>query len=716
MRLGHIALVLTAIAVAHAQPAEPLRPLKITEPPVIDGVFSESFWASAPMVKDFETFIPDFGKMQEQKTEVRMAYDAENLYYAFTCYDDPTLVKRSVAPRDNIRPDDWVCVNLDAYGDHQSLYAIYVNPNGIQEDSRFAGGSEDFSVDIVFYSAGQMTDFGYTVEMQIPLKSLRYSDADPVTMTVFFERYVSRTSEHGSYPALDPAKGYAFMTQMAPIVYEGLEHYTLFEILPAVVFSEQRSHQKGTFGVSDVRREASLTAKYGITSDLTLDATYNPDFSQVEADAGQVDVNLRFNLFYPEKRPFFLEGREYFAIGGTGNASPIQEVIHTRTVVDPLMGLKLSGKLGSQNVISALYAADEVPTGPDSTRNAHFFIGRYRRILDDDSFYGAVATSRTFDSTYNRVAGVDAKIRVGDNAQAEGHALGSLSRVGPSTSELSGHAVSLAYSLSDRDDSYGIGLVDVAEHFQTDVGFMFRQGVSSIHLYYQPKIFFDDPFFNRFSYGGTTLNTYDKASGLWETSTSLVFSLLHRENLTFQTQLTYSNEVFLGRRFPTRNVRVVWGGQLNRWLGVSTNATAGKAIFYSGTPFGGDALRYFLQLSFQPVESFAIQYSFTYTQFNGDSTAASNFSYQINRLKLTYQVNKYLFFRWITEYNGFRKRLPTDFLASFTYIPGTVLHVGYGMIYNRVEWDPVGFAYVPSDRFLQTNTGLFFKASYLYRL
>jgi len=696
---------------------DPLRPLRITTPPVIDGDLSDEVWTLAPRVRNFKTFIPDFGKAQDQATEAAMAYDRENLYFAFWCYDDPNLVKTTMAARDNNRSDDWVCINLDTFGDQQGLYAIYVNPSGIQSDSRFAGGNEDFSADMVWYSAGRMTDDGYRVEIQLPLKSFRYADSDSITMTVFFERYVSRTSEHGSYPELDPKKGYAFLSQMAPMVYTGLEHYTLLEILPSFVFNEQRSHRDGLFALRDSRREASLTAKYGITSDLVLDATYNPDFSQVEADAGQVDVNLRFNLFYPEKRPFFLEGREYFALGGTEAASPIRELVHTRTIVDPVVGLKLSGKLGRQNVVSAIYAKDELPSmDPAFPTSAQFLVARYRRTLDDDSFLGAIFTDREFGSSFNRVGGFDAKVRVGDNAVAEGHIFGSMTRPAAGSSQTNGYAVSAAYAVSDRNDSYGIGLVDLADGFQTDVGFMTRTGVSTVNAFYQPKIFFDDPFFNRLSYGGNTLTTYDKASGLWETSTSLILSLLHRGNLTLQSQLTYSTEVFQLQRFQTSNVYVVWGGLINKWLAVSANVRFGKAIFYSASPFSGDTQRSFAQLTFQPTENFAAQYSLTYAQFQGDSTTSFNYSYPINRVRLTYQVNQYFFFRAITEYNGFRRRLPTDLLASFTYIPGTVLHLGYGTIHNRKEWDPISFSYIPGEKFLRMNEGLFFKASYLWRL
>ena len=219
--------------------SQTLKPTRVTTPPVIDGVLTDPAWENAATVSHFITFHPDFGKVEPETTVVWMAYDAENLYYAFRCQEDAALVKTSIAARDNVRSDDWICINLDTFGDKQGLTALYVNPQGIQMDSRFTGNQEDFSIDLVWESAGRITPSGYDIEVRLPLKSVRYPDTDPVTMRVFFERYISRRNEHGSYPAMDPKKGFAFLTQMAPMEYSGLEHFTLLEVLPSVVYNEQ---------------------------------------------------------------------------------------------------------------------------------------------------------------------------------------------------------------------------------------------------------------------------------------------------------------------------------------------------------------------------------------------------------------------------------------------------------------------------------------------
>ena len=711
------ALLLAAIFVAATVEAQTLRPYRTSAPPIIDGSLDDPVWKSAPMVTGLKTFAPDFDKDQEQKTEVLMAYDAENLYFAYRCFDDRDKIKTSMAARDNMRSDDWVCLNLDTFGDAQGLTALYINPFGIQQDSRFAGGREDFSVDFVWYSGGRLTPDGYDVEIALPLKSIRYADTDTVIMTVFFERFISRRNEHGSYPAMDPKKGFAFLPQMTPMEYVGLEHYTLLELLPAVTFAQQSSHANGKLGVSGVRREASLTGKYGITSDLILDATYNPDFSQVEADAGQVDVNLRFGLFFPEKRPFFLEGREVFNIGATSVTplDPIQSIVHTRTIVNPLIGTKVSGKIGDKNTVALLYANDELGnSAAGAPTEAQFAVLRYKRSLTEDSFMGGMATTREAGSGYNRVAGVDAQIREKEGAMFEAHAFGSQFRDSSSVPEMADRALGVKYGLVSRDIDYSASIKDVGRDFRADMGYITRTGITTYAASVTPKLYPESKLVNRIDVGVFSAQSRDRSSGMWETMNTLSSLAYIRGNLLVLAQATYSTEIFLDRRFQTSGLFMRGGGQFSRPLGVTLIFSGNKAIFYSGNPYQGTNRRASAIITYQPSDQLRIDYSFTYVDFTADSADVKVFEYPINRLKLTYQVDKYLFFRAIGEYNGFRKQLLTDYLASFTYIPGTVMHAGYGSLYNRVEWD--GANYRPGPKFLETNRGFFFKASYLWRM
>ena len=280
-----------------------------------------------------------------EQTIVYSAYDAENIYFAFRAFDsEPGRIKASVSARDTINADDWVCINLDSFGDQQALYGLYVNPLGIQADSRFAANKEDFGVDIVWYSAGRIDDKGYTIEVRIPFKSLRYGGSNPVRMRLIFERRIARRSEDGTWPELDPKIGPNFLVQNTPIEFANIRHYTLLEVLPDATYSRHLTRPGEALEKTAGGGDLGVTAKYGVTAQLTLDGAINPDFSQVEADAGQIDINRRYALFFPEKRPFFLEGLEAFHVAGS-DYSPLQAVVHTRTIENPAGGAKLTGKL-----------------------------------------------------------------------------------------------------------------------------------------------------------------------------------------------------------------------------------------------------------------------------------------------------------------------------------------------------------------------------------
>lgn len=300
-------LVLFIISYSQADvPAyENFRPLKIVLSPVIDGNLNDAAWKSAQKITGFKTFSPDYGKNMSVNTEAYLAYDEENLYFAFKCYEpEPDKIRANVTGRDKILGDDYVCINLDTFGDQQTLTCFYSNPLGIQGDSKATRNNEDFSYDAVWESAGFIDKDGYNVEMRIPLKSIRYSDKNPTEMRLTLQRRIRLRTENGTFPPLDPAKGSDFIIQGSTVRYEGLKHYTLFEVLPAYTYSHRETIDRGSLIPEERRGNMSLNAKYGITQNLILDGTYNPDFSQVEADAGQVDVNLRYQLSIPRRGRF----------------------------------------------------------------------------------------------------------------------------------------------------------------------------------------------------------------------------------------------------------------------------------------------------------------------------------------------------------------------------------------------------------------------------
>jgi hypothetical protein len=723
------AALLLAVMFLTALPASPLsaaetgtffQPLRATTPPVIDGRLDDEAWRDAPSVTGFKTFIPDFGREPGQQTIAYMAYDAENLYFAFKCLDrEPDKIKASVAARDTIRADDFICINLDTFNDQQSLYAFYVNPLGIQTDSRFASGKEDFSVDFVWMSAGRLDDEGYTVELRVPFKSIRYAGKKRVEMSIFFERRIARISEHSSYPALDPARGYFFLTQMMPLELRDIKTYTLLELLPAFTYSQGYVHEEGALRRDPAQSDLSLTAKYGLTSQLILDATWNPDYSQIEADAGQVDVNLRYDLFFPEKRPFFLEGSEMFNLAGPAEAGPLAAAVHTRTIIDPLLGFKLSGKVAKKDTLAVLAALDESPASdpffePGDDKYASFGVLRYKRAVGSDGYLGALYTGRGYGGGGNHVAGADGLLRLSKSSVVNFHGLGSWTKDTPDSGTARGAALAAGYLYDTRDLGLNVGLYHVSNDFRTDVGYLTRQGVTGLFGSLTPRIYPKSTFFRKLTPNLSLSLVKDLPSGLYETNDALGLTVLLPGNTTAQFLARYSTEVFLGRRFDTSGGLVQVLSYITKKLYVRGLFFRGNSIRYTADPYQGYGSRIQGGLTYKPSERFDFTGSLTYSDFYASATKEKEYDYAIWRGRLTYQVNKYLFFRGVVEYNSFRNTLLTDLLASFTYIPGTVLQLGYGSLYDKTEW--MDGEYRPSVRFLEVRRGLFFKASYLWRL
>jgi len=692
----------------------PLMPYKTDTPPVIDGVLDDPVWAQAPQETGFKTYYPDYGKDMREVTIVYYAYDRENLYFAYRCYDsEPAKIKASIAARDTIRRDDWVCLNLDTFNDKQSLYALYVNPLGIQADSKFEGNQEDYTVDVVWYSAGKIGAEGYTVEIRIPFKSIRYGRREPVAMGIIFERHISRLSESGTMPPLDPLQGQNFLTQGRTLLFSDIKHYTLLEALPAVTYGRKNALDAGELKAGKGETGLSLTAKYGLTSQLILDATINPDFSQVEADAGQVDFNQRYALFYPEKRPFFLEGREKYTLAANRAGDPLGAVVHTRMIADPLLGFKLDGKLAPRDTIASIYALDELPSEAAS-KYAHFTIVRYKHALTEDSYVGGFWTGRFEGSRYNVVAGADGQIRISPSSYFGYHALVSQTSPGGAAAETEGHTAGLEYFYNTRDWIFDAAVQDLSKDFETDAGYLTRNGLTRFKAGLSPLIYPKSKTFLRIDPMIHVIQVRDKFSGLWETTEQFDLRLMLPRTTQLAVGGRYATEVFLDKRFDRSNVKITASSQLSKRLLLSLGYSYGQKIRYVDKPYQGRGNDASASVTFLPSENLNFALSLTYSDFTRAEDAVKEYDYTIIRSLNTYQINKYLFVRAIIEHNSFRKRLMTDFLASFTYIPGTVIHVGYGSLREKLEWR--NEAYLPSDRFLESKRGFFFKASYLWRL
>jgi len=389
----------------------------------IDGVVEDQEWNTAAVASNFSEHNPGDQIQPPVDTKVMVTFDSDNLYVAFICYDDPASVRASFCKRDNIFQDDNVLICLDTYGDGATAFEIGANPFGIQGDLFFSSGNgEDMSYDLIYQTEGRITDQGWEVEFAIPFSSLRFPDQAEQVWKVDFWRNRSRGVRYQmSWAAYDRDES-CWPCQWGTM--RGLKDLTPskgLELLPAIVSHQAGSRtEEGDFENGKLVTRGSFTAKYGLSSNITLEGTVRPDFSQVESDAAQIDVNSRFALFYPEKRPFFMEGSDLF--------STWFNAVYTRSINDPTVAGKITGRSGKTSfaVLSALDRSTVIILPFEE--NSHFVqngesfsnIFRAKYEIGDQSSIGLVGTDRRYDGGGSgSLIGVDSRIRLDRNHQLE---------------------------------------------------------------------------------------------------------------------------------------------------------------------------------------------------------------------------------------------------------------------------------------------------------
>lgn len=704
-------VVLTAIPI-YAQETIHVPPTKTS--PVIDGVLDDAAWNEATRFENFKTIKPDYGKEPGQKTVAYMTHDSENIYFAIRCFDnEPDKIKTSVSNRDNMFQDDHVIIMLDTFNTMQESYGLFLNPEGIQGDAMInSDGNGDASFDMVWYSKGTIDDKGYSVECRIPLQSIRFPGNDPITLRVAFFRMIVRTSEQVSFPPMYADQG-SLLKQAQVISVTGWKYKRVVEILPALTHGTRQSAARGQMQTDEKNTDFSLTGKIGLTSDLTMDGTYNPDFSQVEADAGQIDINLRYALFYPEKRPFFLEGNDIFQFAGNVEEGPLATVVHTRTIVNPIFGLKMAGKLGRKSSLSAIYALDDLPEDPVDA-HPDFMIGRYKFALKEDSYIGGFYTGKEYGRGYNRVVGADGRFRLTQASVAEFHLFGAYTRRNGDTETSSDHALGFRYQYGTRKVILDLGYQDISKNFQVDTGYVTRTGIRRLSAFGMYRFYPKSKFFQRIEPFYWSYHIYDTEYKMFETVNLVTLRFLLPRSTQFRIDALFANEVYEGERFGRGGVGVQGETQITKHVYGSLFYRHTGAVYYEpADPYQGYGSRFGGYLQFQPMEKLNFGLTVSYVDFFRQSDKQKVYDYAIIRSRNTFQVNKYLFLRAILEYNSFRDRLTLDTLISFTYIPGTVIYAGYGSAFEKIEWD--GSVYRESDNFHETQRGFFFKVSYLWR-
>ena len=668
---------------------------------------------------------PVDGAPVSQRTEVYLGYDDENLYAVFLCFEEnPKGIRARMGRRENIFGDDIVSIQLDTFHDQRRAYVFTSNPYGIQLDAVWVEGQGfDISFDTVWANEGRLTDGGYVVSYSIPFKSLRFPAAELQNWGILLTRDIIRDNEEAFWPRYS-SRIEGRLNQMGTLT--GLENISPgrnAQIVPYGFFRSLDSlagdKTTGTGGVD---------AKVILRDSLVLDLTANPDFSQVESDNPQVTANQRFDVFFPEKRPFFLENANFFR-------TPIN-LVFTRNIADPQFGVRLTGKAGPY-ALGALFIDDESadvdlpPTDPRIGDRATFGIFRLSRDIGNQSSLGAIYTAREFGSDYNRVGGVDGRWKFDDHWASTFQAVRSTTSIGGARS--SGPAYNFDLIRGGRQFDYRFIYRDRGKGFNTLTGFVPRVDFRSISnrvgyafrpegtlISVRPGFWLD----NVWDQTGTRL---DRDVNPWifmrfirQTSLGIGYNNTRErlrpvdfpaltQNTDFATHRTGFNFNSALITEVSYGVSYDWGSRIN------FDPPAGQI------PFTGNFREARVSLTLRPVPPLTVDNTYLFSSLSERGSGAAIFNNHIARSKVNWQFTKELSLRFIAQYDALLveetgaltsletgKNFNADVLLTYLVNPWTALFVGYNS--NARVLDPT----LPG-RFTNDAKQFFAKFSYLVR-
>jgi hypothetical protein len=690
----------------------------------VDGVLDEPPWDQAVRLGGFSQYQPVDGQPAEERTEVLVWYSPEALHFGIVAYDrDPSAIRATVADRDDIDRDDSVTLYLDTFNDRRRAFFFAVNPLGAQQDGVQSEGtptpgqmvatSVDKNPDFTFDSKGRLADFGYSVEIRIPFKSLRYSGTGPLTWGLNIKRTVQRTGHEDTWT--DVRRGSAsFLGQAGAITgLRDLRRGLVTEVQPVVTSSAKglRLSPSRAFRRGSADFDPGLNVRLGFTN-VSLDGTINPDFSQVESDAGLVTVNERFALFFPEKRPFFLEGIDLF--------STPNQLVYTRRIAQPIAGGKVTGKPGRIG-LAYLTAVDETATG-----NVVFNIARLRHDFGANSLVGVTYTDRTGKTDSNRVLAADSRIVFGRLYYVQGQVGGSWTAGGGPTSRSP--IWNAIFDRTGRRWGFNYRVLAVGETFTAQSGFVPRNNIVDAHAFNRlsfygergstiesvtvafgpARIWAYGDFLRRPPIeGDETVQVFLRMRGGWQATAQMRRGFVHFDPALYRS---HTIEGTSGAPLPFNPPTGV-SGMMGATVTASTPIfqifngkievqQAEVAIFPEAAE--GHETRVVATMNARPTSSIRIELGQTYSRITRAHDASEFARTIIPRLRVDVQPRRSLFVRTIAEYraqrqsplvdprmgaplfvNGVRlgpemNGLRVDWLFSYEPTPGTAVFFGYG--------------------------------------
>jgi hypothetical protein len=720
-------------------------------------------------VTGFSQRDPHDGAPVSQRTEAYLGYDDKNLYVVFVCFDEPGKVRAHQARREDVSEDDTVEVMLDTFHDRRRAYAFQVNPLGVQWDAIWSeapheevSGNFDTSFDTLWYSQGRLTPEGYVAWLQIPFKSLRFPAEREQSWGIILYRGIIRENEDSFWPQVSH-RVEGRLGQAATLTgLEGISPGRNLQFIPYGLLNsfrdiDARDPADPHFESRAIGGTFGLDSKVVLNDSLVLDLTANPDFSQVESEDPQVTVNQRFAVYFPEKRPFFIENADYFR-------TPI-DLFFTRQIVNPSYGARLTGKVGPY-AIGVLTADDRAPglvvapSDPLAGSRQYFNLARVSRDIFRQSSIGAIYTDEEFPAGggYNRIGGIDSRIKLTSSWTATLQSVVS-STQNPGGTYQAGPASYVDTAYTSVHTTYQAIYKDISPGFTTLPGFVNRVDIRD--------------FFNQIDYRfrprtgplvswGPTLHTdwvwaHDGTRLDLLTDPSLSFQFKGKSSL-FISPYTDFHERLRPEDFPALPAdrdyhehasSVLWTTSYLRWLSLQGFYQWGNGVNFvppassstqcpgppqilalSCTPFLASSDTANLVVSLRPLSALRIDNTYLFSRLRDRESAAGIFNNHIIRTKWNWQFNRELSFRVILQYtatlaNSAFTSLPTtkqfngDFLLTYLVHPGTALYIGYNSDFQNLDpqlaLDPNGGLLRTKDRLTNDGRLFFVKVSYLFR-
>lgn len=709
----------------------------------LTGRLTDPRWKLAPRVELNYEIQPGDNTPAPQRTTVLTLYNSRYLYFGFICHDtDPSKIRAHITERDNAFNDDFVGVIIDTYNDHQRAYELFENPFGVQMDGLRNGNNEDMSFDMIWRSKAALNDSGYTAVMAIPFRSLRFPAKDVQDWGLEFLRNLPRASRvQISWVKLnlnDPC----LLCQMGTLKdLKGLQSVGSVELLPYAMGLETGSINNSSdptsgFSNGPIEGRVGIGLKLSPNPSLSLEAVVNPDYSQVESDAAQISVNNTFALFYPEKRPFFMEGSDIF--------STLIQAYYSRTINDPIAAAKVVEKagpisiayLGAEDRNSPFIVAGEEGSVADNSGDNDFSspfnsfsnIIRARYNFGLQSFVGGIMTTRNFTHAHNYVGGADWSLFFGKNYTFDGQVLLSNTRELNDTSlvsdpsyfgntrftkafdgqEYDGTGLQVDFKREARRYSFRFTYMDFSPTFQAQDGFVSSNDERFIDMQHGLQFYPNTGLVDNWGVDLASALQFDyQGARKQEYIVPDMYINMTGQTNIWVDYLLVNNELFNSVAF-SRVHRWDFGVYANPTSAVTINlnGSIGRFIYRNDPPALGTGHSLSAELTLMPTDKLSLTLDYSRSRLSNVVGGELFFDGYIARVTGIYQFSNKMFVRLIGQYDQFAEQIEIDPLFSYKLNAFTIFYIGstHGL---ENFGEPYGI--------VQTGRQFFMKLQYLWR-